>query len=560
MNSAGFTVLCSWCVQFFSSIYAPATGRSLQPGSPGRVFVVSGDDAVLPCRLDTSVPSRVMVLEWSRVDGPSPLTVHVLRNGKELAKEKSVEYLGRTDVTEDGSLKLRSVTRWDSGTYSCVILRGSSLADKVQVFVSLTVAEVSEVDMTVQRTSSNELFVRCESSGWSPEPLISLLDASGDVLPAQTESSVGPDNLHSVRAHLDLAAMKGIGTLTCRVEIPGGNVVKEKEIYFTDLFNLPEADLGYSTWVVPVLLVAIVVIILVWAFVVPMRVIKMLRTSLQPLKAFFIRLIQGQEGYPTGHPSPEVDTVWHTPGPPMVVPQGPIEGPRGPPTAVAWRPLGPPDAKTTGMSPSSSRQSASLESGRRYTEYGDIFEVDTTGASAHTARANQVKDSNGQLMSGVDASQELAKRDLKEMMKYKENIITVGKILRVHPALIAAIISRQSQAGTKLDANGFGQYDSSSFGLMQINKRYHEVKGSPYGTEHIGQGITFLIQLIKVMERTKPNWTKEQRLKGALACYIAGEDKVIPLENYEDVDSKTPYGDFANDVVARAQWFARNNF
>lgn len=47
--------------------------------------------------------------------------------------------------------------------------------------------------------------------------------------------------------------------------------------------------------------------------------------------------------------------------------------------------------------------------------------------------------------------------------------------------------------------------------------------------------------------------------QGALACYISGEERVIPLA-YEDVDSVTPNGDFASDVIARAQWFAKNGF
>lgn len=47
--------------------------------------------------------------------------------------------------------------------------------------------------------------------------------------------------------------------------------------------------------------------------------------------------------------------------------------------------------------------------------------------------------------------------------------------------------------------------------------------------------------------------------QGALACYISGEERVIPLA-YEDVDSVTPNGDFASDVIARAQWFAENVF
>lgn len=44
----------------------------------------------------------------------------------------------------------------------------------------------------------------------------------------------------------------------------------------------------------------------------------------------------------------------------------------------------------------------------------------------------------------------------------------VSRRLDVHPALIAAIISRQSQAGTSLRADGFGQFDPNCFGLMQV--------------------------------------------------------------------------------------------
>lgn len=47
---------------------------------------------------------------------------------------------------------------------------------------------------------------------------------------------------------------------------------------------------------------------------------------------------------------------------------------------------------------------------------------------------------------------------------------------------------------------------------------------------------------------------------GALACYIAGDGAVLNLNKGEDVDSVTPFKDFANDVVARAQWFADRGF
>ncbi|XP_040887608.1 uncharacterized protein LOC121177363 [Toxotes jaculatrix] len=458
MKLAGLTCLWSWCVQLLSTFLCSVTGKPLQPVPPGQIIAVVGDDVVLPCGLRTSVsPSHVV--EWSRANGTSRLTVHVFRNGRELIKEKSAEYRGRTDVMEDGSLNLQNVTRWDSGTYRCVLLPRSSTTD--EVFVSLFVAELSEVTVTLQHISSNELLVHCESSGWSPELLISLLDASGNVLAAQRESA-GPDHLCSVRVHLAAAEGKLRGTLICRVEAPGTRLVKEETISVHAQIHPLEA--GHTLWVVAVIVVAAIVFAVVRAG----------------------RCLLCDSGY------------------------------------------------------------------------GDVLKVETTGASEDIARANHLL-INGRLLAGVEASSALAQRDLSELMTHREMIVRVGQSRRIQPALIAAIISRQSQAGTKLDANGFGQFDPDCFGLMQINKRYHPVTGGPYSGEHVEQGVDFLIQLIRIMKRKNPKWTSEQQLKGALACYIAGEDIVLPLA-YEDVDSVTPYRDFANDVVARAQWFSDHGF
>ncbi|XP_045921442.1 uncharacterized protein LOC123980898 [Micropterus dolomieu] len=499
MMPAGFSFFGSWFLHFFISVNHPASGKPLQTGSYWRISAVLGKDVILPCHLTTSVdPSRFLAVEWSRVDGVSPLTVHVLRNGKELVKEKAPEYLGRTDIMEDGSLKLLGVKRWDNGTYRCVLLRGSSVED---IFVSLTVAEVAEVKISVRRTSANELFVVCESSGWSPEPVVSLLDAGGSVLAAQTESSVRPDDLHSVRALVNVAAAKaltGNGTVICRVELPEMSLANENKIYITDEFDPFEPGLGCNfVMVFAIVLVAVVTAVMLFAFPVWMieKLRSSLRSSLRRLTVFSFDLVTQQRE-------------------------------------------GEPDERLLGET---------------YTEYGDITRVETTGASEETASANQL------LSRGIEASHQLAESDLNEMNNYKEDISSVGKMLSVHPALIAGLISRQSRAGTKLSANGYGQFDQNCFGLMQINKHYHAVKGNPFSREHLDQGVTFFIQLIKTMKRTKRDWSKEQQLKGALACYIVGEESVIPL-TYEEVDRVTPQGDFANDVVARAQWFAHNGF
>ncbi|XP_070849118.1 uncharacterized protein [Chaetodon trifascialis] len=451
MRPAGLSLFCCALVPLFSSVAPPASGMPLQTSSPGRVFAVVGKDVVLPCRLTASVDtSRVMAVEWSRVDGPSPLTLHVVRDGEELVKEKAPQYLRRTAIMEDGSLKLLGVQRQDDGVYRCVLLRGSSV--RGQALVSLIVAQVSEVNLSVRRTSANELFVHCESSGWNPEPTLSLLDSRGNVLAARVESSVRPDGLFSVQTLVDVATAE-------------------------DEFDSLQTGLGRDTLLVVALVLtsvfALAAIVPVWGVV---------------KQRFFA-----------------------------------LQTPKGPMVSLC------------------------------VSEYGDINLVDTKGASEDTARPNNVSSR------GTEASNELASRDLSEMLKYKEAIKSVGKKLHVHPALIAAIISRQSQAGTKLSPTGFGMTDPNCFGLMQINRHYHAVKGNPFSEEHLDQGVTFLIQLIKTMTRMKRDWSKEQQLKGALACYIAGEERVIPL-SYEELDSVTPNRDFANDVVARAKWFINNGF
>lgn len=92
------------------------------PGAPfpsdTQVYVAEGRDVVLACGPGASVDlSQVSAVEWLRVDGPSPVTLHVLRHGQELVKDQAPEYLDRTALLEDGSLKLLGVRQRDTGTY-----------------------------------------------------------------------------------------------------------------------------------------------------------------------------------------------------------------------------------------------------------------------------------------------------------------------------------------------------------------------------------------------------------------------------------------------------------
>lgn len=70
------------------------------------------------------------------------------------------------------------------------------------------------------------------------------------------------------------------------------------------------------------------------------------------------------------------------------------------------------------------------------------------------------------LVKGVQASYKLAEHDLKRMQTYKTIIMKVGKAMSMDPAVIAAIISRESRAGAAL-VNGWGDH-GNGFGLMQV--------------------------------------------------------------------------------------------
>uniref|UniRef100_A0A1A7X132 Lysozyme g n=1 Tax=Iconisemion striatum TaxID=60296 RepID=A0A1A7X132_9TELE len=188
-------------------------------------------------------------------------------------------------------------------------------------------------------------------------------------------------------------------------------------------------------------------------------------------------------------------------------------------------------------------------------KYGDIEKTKTTGASGATARQD------GLGTPGVGASETMARTDLGRMEKYKSMIKTVGAKYGIDPALIAAIISRESRAGNVLK-DGWGDH-GNAWGLMQVdvNPRGggHTKRGDWNSEEHLCQATEILIYFIERIQKKFSNWSKEEQLKGGIAAYNAGDGRV-DSKNPEDVDKKTTGGDYSNDVVARAKWYKRNGF
>ncbi|XP_032399652.1 lysozyme g isoform X1 [Etheostoma spectabile] len=180
--------------------------------------------------------------------------------------------------------------------------------------------------------------------------------------------------------------------------------------------------------------------------------------------------------------------------------------------------------------------------------YGDIMIVETTGASTQTAQQDKLK------YSGVNASHTMASTDTGRMQRYRSKINTVGGIYGIDPALIAAIISRESRAGNTLD-NGWGDFHNA-WGLMQVdvnpNGGGHIARGAWDSEEHLCQATEILVYFIGRIRHKFPHWSTEQQLKGGIAAYNMGDGSI---DSYDNVDGCTTGGDYSNDVVARAQWY-----
>merc|ERR1739844_799242 len=182
-------------------------------------------------------------------------------------------------------------------------------------------------------------------------------------------------------------------------------------------------------------------------------------------------------------------------------------------------------------------------------DYGDIMKVTTTGASLPKLGVT----------SGLAASHAMAQADLQTMNKYKSIFIRVGQKMGIDPAIIAGIISKTSRAGKTLNSDHWG-YTHKSFGLMQINVAKdggnHKIRGAWNSEEHITQGTEILVRFIRAIQKKFPCWSKENQLKAGIMAFNSGPGNV---HTCMAVDFNH-FGDFGNDVVARAQWYKHHGY
>nr|XP_004669841.1 lysozyme g-like protein 2 [Jaculus jaculus] len=173
--------------------------------------------------------------------------------------------------------------------------------------------------------------------------------------------------------------------------------------------------------------------------------------------------------------------------------------------------------------------------------YGDIMTMETSGAPC---------DINHLMSCGISGSEMFAEMDLQTLRPYRTMIKEVAQRYCIDPAVVAAIISRESHAGAVLH-NGW-DHRGLKFGLMQLDKQIYHPIGSWDSKEHLLQGTGILAERIKAVQKKFPTWSVAQHLKGGLTAFQSGMDTIVT-----PVDIET---DFVNDIIARAKFYKRHGF
>ncbi|XP_006870809.1 PREDICTED: lysozyme g-like protein 1 [Chrysochloris asiatica] len=173
--------------------------------------------------------------------------------------------------------------------------------------------------------------------------------------------------------------------------------------------------------------------------------------------------------------------------------------------------------------------------------YGNIRTLETPGASCGIGRRR------GLNYCGVRASERLAEIDMPQLVRYQPILRTVGQKYCVDPAIIAAILSRQSQAGNVLVNVG-----NAGDGIRIVQDAGQYAPTSWISESHLSEMTEVLSVRIKEVQRKFPSWTPDQYLRGGLCAYNGG---IGYIRSSQDLSC-----DFCNDVLARAKYYKRYGF
>lgn len=175
--------------------------------------------------------------------------------------------------------------------------------------------------------------------------------------------------------------------------------------------------------------------------------------------------------------------------------------------------------------------------------------VSTDGASAVTAAQDN-------LPPGIQASRTMAETDLARVKAIADRFCTAATKFGVPAAVLAAIASRESRGGNVLDSQGWGD-GGNAFGVMQVDKNYHQIQGTPdpKSLEHIEQATGIFADCLEQVEQKHPDWEDPYILKGAAVAYNAG---IGTVQTKAGMDIGTTGNDYGSDVMARAKYYANH--
>ncbi|XP_030198383.1 selection and upkeep of intraepithelial T-cells protein 3 [Gadus morhua] len=152
------------------------------------VFTREGDNAILPCALDSPVDLTDEAFDWKK----EPQEVFFYIQGKDYnngREGQDPQFVGRVGLTQGGlqagnaSVVLSSVTQADSGVYKCVIL-----TRRTNRWIRLTVVVEPRLRLEVVEASPSSGSVRlsCVSRGGQPQPSgLEWQTPNGTVIPAE---------------------------------------------------------------------------------------------------------------------------------------------------------------------------------------------------------------------------------------------------------------------------------------------------------------------------------------------------------------------------------------
>ena len=182
-----------------------------------------------------------------------------------------------------------------------------------------------------------------------------------------------------------------------------------------------------------------------------------------------------------------------------------------------------------------------------------LKECPDNGCSEKTAKGE------GLSSYGAIVSHEIAKKDLPRLngaivKRFKK----IGDKYDIPFSVLIAIASRESHFGAILgkwgNKPGWGD-NNHGFGWLQIDKRYHKVKGKQDSAslEHIDQAAAIFAGMRDQLQ-VKHGWSDSRLLEGACCAYNAGVSNVRTASSKE-MNRGTTHDDYGSDVISRAKFF-----